>query len=158
MMLSLRLGLSGHLATLALLGGCFWMHAPQQTAGTDKQPLAAKAPALVNPEAEKLAWDAAQKWAPSVGTPAPTILRAFVTGNDWLIERNPNTGIPIRRTLQAYVMYKGGESGKCRDAINLLVEDNQGGSNWGQPRIEGTNTVIAVTCDSVDAMRPSPPQ
>lgn len=150
---------TGLLAAMAL-GGCFSsMGASGSTRGgaNDANPLPAKDWPIENADAERLAWTAAQTWAPSQGTPAPTILRAYVRGRDWLINRNA-AGTVTDRTLQAYVMYKGGQSGKCRSALTVLKEENLGGDSWGPAMILGTNTVIAVTCDSIDPLRPSPPQ
>ena len=126
--------------------------------GTDRHPLAAHEPALVNPQGEAMAWQAGQEWASTVGNPAPTILRTYIQGDrDWNIDRNENTGIITDRYMRVAVLYKGGNSGKCRQWDCELTEEEAGGT-WGRPQMSCPNgAVIAVTCDSITALRASPP-
>jgi hypothetical protein len=132
---------------------------PAKGPGSDKHPLAAHEQPLVNADGERVLWEAAQEWAPKVGTPAPTILRAYVVNDrDWVIDRNEVTGIITDRFLHTAVMYKGGESGKCRQWLCNLVEEEAGGS-WGRPILECPNGLtVAITCDSIQPMRSSPPE
>ncbi|HUJ59541.1 MAG TPA: hypothetical protein VLX92_13640 [Kofleriaceae bacterium] len=127
--------------------------------GTDAQPLAAHPFPLVNADGEKIAWAAAQEWAPKVGTPAPTILRAYVVDDrDWVIDRNDNTGIITDRFLHVAVQYRGGNTGKCRQWLCNLIEQEAGPNAWGRPILACPNGLtVALTCDSVEAGRPSPP-
>jgi hypothetical protein len=127
--------------------------------GTDSKPLPAVPSPLVNASGEKLLWKAAQAWAPSVGTPAPTILRAYVVQDqDWVIDRNENTGIITDRFLHAAVIYKGGQTGVCRQSLCNFVEEEAGGS-WQAPQLSCPNGLtVALTCDSVEPLRPSPPE
>jgi hypothetical protein len=148
--------------TLALaLAGCiplFGGHSQPTGPGTDSQPLPAHPFQLVNEKGEKVLWQAAQEWAPKVGTPAPTIMRAFVVDDaDWVIDRNENTGIITDRFLHTAVIYKGGATGKCRQWLCNLVEEETGGNIWGRAELRcPAGLTVALTCDSVDALRPSP--
>jgi hypothetical protein len=147
------------IATLATLASCFPLGGSSSRGGNDSKPLPAHEQPLINPAAEKLLWTAAQEWAPSVGTPAPTILRAYVVQDrDWVIDRNENTGIITDRFLHAAIIYKGGQTGACRQWLCNFVEEEAGGS-WQAPQLSCPNGLtVALTCDSVDPLRPSPPQ
>jgi hypothetical protein len=143
----------------SLLGGCFQLM-PSHGAGTDNKPLPAHEPSLVNGDGEKVLWTAAQEWAPLVGKPAPTILRAYIVNDrDWIVDRNERTGIITDRFMHAAVMYKGGQTGKCRQWLCNLIQPETGGNTYGKPYLACPNGLtVALTCESIEPLRPSPPQ
>lgn len=148
----------GAVAALGLTACYPFAMTPRNLPGSDSKPLPAHEPALVNPAGEAMLWQAAQEWAPSLGNPAPTILRAYIIQDrDWNIARNENTGIITDRWMRAAVLYKGGQTGKCRQWDCQLTEDEAGGT-WGRPQLDCPNgAAVAITCDSITPLRASPP-
>lgn len=150
--------------TTSLLSGCYLFmghsYDPKNGPGSDAKPLPAHEQPLINADGEKLLWTVAQEWAPKVGTPAPTILRAYIVNDrDWIVDRNENTGIITDRFMHAAVMYRGGESGKCRQWLCNLIQPETGGNTWGRPYLSCPNGLaVALTCDSIQPLRSSPPQ
>jgi hypothetical protein len=117
----------------------------------------AQAPDPVSfPEAEKALTQAVPEFASGWGKPPPTVLRAYPMDPDWSMNRS-DTGQIIGRVTRSVLFIRGGQSGRCRQLLCNLREEEQGG-RWGRPMIQCVpEFTTSVTCESVDALRGTPP-
>lgn len=116
------------------------------------------------PEAEAMIEPLLADHVQSFGTPPPTLLRQYIMAKDWSMVRD-DFGTITGRTVDSFVYYRGGESGKCMAWACRLYQEEQAGS-WGKPKLtceqegyyEGeTPVVVEYTCDSVESLPGEPP-
>lgn len=146
-------------SVLALMAGCVLLKKKDPAPPTQKEPeeRPASAPDEVSfPEAEKLLPATLPGWAKGVGTPPPTVLRAYLVDGDWGMTRADNNVI-VGRHVRAVLFYKGGQSGKCYRSLCNLRQEEQGGS-WGKAYMQCVGEYTSrVTCDSIVALRGDEP-
>jgi hypothetical protein len=107
------------------------------------------------PEAERLLATLLPEWANNKGTPPPTVLRRYLVGKDWGMQR-ANNGVITGRATGVVLFYKGGVTGKCYNSLCNVTQEEQGGK-WGKPWIQCVEgRTILVTCPSIDRLPASP--
>jgi hypothetical protein len=139
----------------ALLGGTSHggSDTPTTTSAESKEH-AASAPTASFPEASRALAQAQDEFANDWGTPPPKVLRAYPMDTHWGMNRTP-AGIITGRVTRAVLFIRGGQSGKCRQLLCNLREEEQGGQ-WGPPVIQCLPEYTTnVTCESVDSLRAS---
>jgi hypothetical protein len=154
--LALSLACGAMTTGCALLGGSRDSSAAStsHTTSAEAPDHAASAPDVTFPEATKLLAQATPGFAANWGDPPPTVLRAYPLNPDWGMQRTP-AGTITGRVTRSVLFIRGGKSGRCRQLLCNLTQEEQGG-HWGQPVITCLPEYTSnVTCESVDGLRSS---
>ena len=105
--------------------------------------------------AGEAALDVASKdWAASQSPPY-TIMRNYMVGRDWDMERSPGGRI-LDREAETVSYYRGGPNAYCFRNRGYVKEEEQGGS-WGRAHVQWEAVRFRVNCQQVESLPGSPP-
>jgi hypothetical protein len=139
---------------LALMLGAAEVRGQATPPDDAQQPSATQPKSYKFPEGEKTLKAAAADWVANFPKrPLPTVLKTYVLGPDWGMERTA-VGVITGRVVQTVIFVRGGESGRCTQRLCNLRQSEQGGK-WGKPILECLEQYTTrFSCKSVDALKP----
>jgi hypothetical protein len=118
-----------------------------------KQPAATQPKSFKFPDGEKALAAAVADWVANFPKrPLPTVMKSYLLGPDWGMERTP-AGVIVGRVIQAVIFVRGGESGRCTQRLCNLRQEEHGGK-WSKPFLQCLEQYSTrFSCKSIEALK-----
>jgi hypothetical protein len=146
---------SGVLLAVVLFSGVILAQGTPPVPPDDAQQQAVPTPKSFKfPEGDKALAAAVADWIANFPKkPLPTVMKQYLLGPEWGMERTP-AGVITGRVVKAVIYVRGGESGRCTQRLCNLRQSEQGGK-WGKPLLECLEQYTTrFSCKSIEALKP----